>query len=73
MTLYSIAMYGGLLLFSAMLLHDTQRIIHAAANQPMDSPGSRFDPINHSMSIYMDTINIFMRIAIMMAGGKKKR
>lgn len=68
MTLYSIAMYGGLLLFSLYLLHDTQRIIYNAKANPR---GARFDPVSQSMSIYMDTINIFIRLAAMMAGGNR--
>jgi len=75
MSLYSIAMYGGLVLFGAFLLYDTQKIIKKAETHPAPSPYYQtrpFDPINASMSIYMDTINIFIRIAVMMASNKKK-
>merc|ERR1712135_141817 len=63
MSLYSIAMYGGLVLFGAFLLYDTQKIIKKAETHPAPSPYYQtrpFDPINASMSIYMDTINIFI-------------
>ncbi|XP_037935961.1 growth hormone-inducible transmembrane protein [Teleopsis dalmanni] len=66
--LYSLSLYGGLILFSGFLLYDTQRIVRYAENYP--EFGVRpFDPINASLSIYMDTINIFIRIATIMAGG----
>jgi len=71
-SLYSISMYGGLLLFGAFLLYDTQKIIHKAERHPVGYGAPQFDPINASMSIYMDTINIFVRIATLLAGGRKK-
>jgi len=71
--LYSISLYGGLLLFSGFLLFDTQRIIRYAETAPENSV-HRYDPINAAMSIYLDTINIFIRIAQMLAmgGGRRK-
>ncbi|KAL1124374.1 hypothetical protein AAG570_001003 [Ranatra chinensis] len=72
--LYSISIYGGLLLFSGFLLYDTQRIVRAAEVYPEYSL-QPFDPVNASISIYLDTINIFIRIATILAngGGNKKR
>lgn len=47
--LYSVSLYGGLLLFSAFLLYDTQRIIAQAERYPA-SPGLHgvrpYDPVN---------------------------
>lgn len=43
--LYSMSLYGGLLLFSAFLLYDTQRIVHNAENHSPDAM-KKFDPIN---------------------------
>lgn len=44
--LYSIALYGGLLLFSGFLLYDTQRIIRVAETHPANHPAVRpFDPV----------------------------
>ncbi|RZF37530.1 hypothetical protein LSTR_LSTR008568 [Laodelphax striatellus] len=71
--LYSISLYGGLLVFSGFLLYDTQKIIKSAETH---SPYAmeKYDPINRSMSIYMDTINIFIRIvSILSNGGSSKR
>ncbi|OQR72672.1 growth hormone-inducible transmembrane protein-like [Tropilaelaps mercedesae] len=73
--LYSISLYGGLVLFSMFLLYDTQRIIKKAETHP--PPNYRlaapYDPINSSMSIYMDTINIFIRILTILAGGGSRK
>uniref|UniRef100_A0A1B6HCJ7 Growth hormone-inducible transmembrane protein n=1 Tax=Homalodisca liturata TaxID=320908 RepID=A0A1B6HCJ7_9HEMI len=70
--LYSISLYGGLLLFSGFLLYDTQRIIRTAETYPQYS-ARPFDPVNASISIYMDTINIFIRILAILMGGDRKR
>ncbi|EFA03190.1 growth hormone-inducible transmembrane protein [Tribolium castaneum] len=70
--LYSISIYGGLLLFSAFLLYDTQRIVKQAETYPASPQlyGVRpYDPINASISIYLDTLNIFIRIATILASG----
>lgn len=70
--LYSVALYGGLILFSAFLLYDTQRIIRAAETH---SPYAvkPYDPVNASISVYLNTMNIFIRIATILAGGGNKR
>lgn len=70
--LYSIALYGGLLLFSGFLLYDTQKIIKSAENTPPFG-GYVFDPVNHSISIFMDTLNIFIRIVSILSGGGNRR
>jgi len=71
--LYSVAMYGGLILFGAFLLYDTQKIIYKAERHPAHYGAPPFDPVNASISIYMDTINIFIRIATLLAGGNRKK
>lgn len=71
-SLYSISLYGGLVLFGMFLLYDTQRILKVAETYPSYGAGP-YDPINMSVGIYLDTINIFMRIAIMLAGGGNRR
>jgi growth hormone-inducible transmembrane protein len=70
--LYSISLYGGLLLFSGFLLYDTQKIVKRAENTPLYG-GYQFDPINNAISIYMDTLNIFIRIVSILSGGGSRR
>jgi len=67
LSLYSMSLYGGLILFSMFLLYDTQKIVQKAENSV------HFDPINQSIGIYMDTINIFIRMASILASGNKKK
>ncbi|XP_011863177.1 PREDICTED: growth hormone-inducible transmembrane protein-like [Vollenhovia emeryi] len=70
--MYSIAVYGGLLLFSGLLLYDTQRIIKRAETYPMYNIDRPYDPINNAISIYLDTLNIFIRILGISGGSKRK-
>ncbi|KAH0623445.1 hypothetical protein JD844_006203 [Phrynosoma platyrhinos] len=66
--LYSVAVYGGLVLFSLFLLYDTQKVVKRAETQPLYGV-QKYDPINSCMGIYVDTLNIFIRVATMLAGG----
>ncbi|KAG7201319.1 hypothetical protein KM043_004090 [Ampulex compressa] len=68
--LYSIAMYGGLVLFSLLLLYDTQKIVKDAERHPMQR-AYPYDPISHAVFLYTDLINIFIRI-LGISGGRKK-
>lgn len=90
--LASITIYGGLVLFSAFMLYDTQKIINAAQMVPYTNPnqqltfngygqqplqtfnyeGRLYDPINMSMGIYLDTLHIFMRLAMIFSGQRRK-
>lgn len=70
--LYSISLYGGLLLFSGFLLYDTQKIVKRAEDTPVYG-GYQFDPINNAISIYMDTLNIFIRLVSILSGGGQRR
>ncbi|XP_038060326.1 growth hormone-inducible transmembrane protein-like [Patiria miniata] len=72
--LYAISTYGGLILFSGFLLYDTQLIMKRAETYPI-MPQRPYDPINAAMGIYMDTVNIFIRIAMILSnssGGRRK-
>ena len=42
---YSIAMYGGLVIFGMLMLYDTQKIIKQAETHPVYNV-QRFDPVN---------------------------
>lgn len=66
--LYSISVYGGLVLFGMFLLYDTQKIMKRAETHPPYGV-QPFDPVNASLGIYADTLNIFIRIAMILAGG----
>ncbi|XP_045611430.2 growth hormone-inducible transmembrane protein [Procambarus clarkii] len=74
LSLYSISLYGGLLLFSAFLLYDTQKVVHKAETHPQMWGAMPYDPINMSHHIVMDALNIFIRVAqiLAMGGGRKK-
>jgi len=66
MGLSSFITFGGLALFSAKGFMDLQRCADQA-----QQPG-QFDPINHSLHITMDAINIFIRLLMIMGNGKRK-
>ncbi|XP_054727466.1 growth hormone-inducible transmembrane protein [Anastrepha obliqua] len=70
--LASMSLYGGLILFGGFLLYDTQRIVRYAEHHPQIF-AKPYDPINACLSIYMDTLNIFIRIATILAGGGGNR
>ncbi|KAF6108903.1 growth hormone inducible transmembrane protein [Phyllostomus discolor] len=71
-TLYSVAIYGGLALFSMFLLYDTQKVIKRAEIVPVYGV-QKYDPINSMLRIYMDTLNIFMRVATILATGSNRK
>ncbi|CAJ0580198.1 unnamed protein product, partial [Mesorhabditis spiculigera] len=75
-SLASVVVYGGLILFSAFLLYNTQRLVKQAEMHPQ--PGyyegvRQFDPINAQLGIYMNILNIFMRMAMITGGGSNRR
>jgi FtsH-binding integral membrane protein len=51
--LFNVWLYGGLLLNGALVLYQTQKIIHNAKTR------QHFDPVNESLGIYLEAINIF--------------
>jgi FtsH-binding integral membrane protein len=66
--LENVSLYGGLAVFSGLVLYDTQKIIAHAENPHGTRPLS---PINDSIGIYLDFINIFIRMLTIM--GKQQR
>jgi len=68
--LQSVVTYGGLVVFGGFMLYDTQKIIRRA--QLTVYNGQKYDPINSSIGIYMDTINIFIRILLILQGNRRK-
>ncbi|XP_047145303.1 growth hormone-inducible transmembrane protein isoform X1 [Hydra vulgaris] len=67
----SLVTYGGLVIFGGFMLYDTQKIIKQA--EISTYRGQKYDPINSSIGIYMDTINIFIRILMIMSGNNRKK
>ncbi|TNV76556.1 hypothetical protein FGO68_gene8593 [Halteria grandinella] len=65
--LFSIWLYGGLLLFGAFVLFDTQKVIFNAKLK------SQWDPINESLAIYMDAIILFQRFLIIFMGRSQNK
>jgi len=65
--LYRFTIYGGFLIFGTFVFYDTHRIVIKAERADDD-----FDPLNESLSIYINTLNILMRIAILI-GNRAKR
>ena len=53
-----VSLYGGLAIFSGLLMSSTQRLVTEAEQQNERT----FDPINSSLNIYLDGLNIFIRI-----------
>ncbi|XP_005992484.1 growth hormone-inducible transmembrane protein [Latimeria chalumnae] len=70
--LYSVAVYGGLILFGMFLLFDTQKVVKRAETYPVYGV-QKYDPINACLRIYMDTLNIFIRVASILASGSGSR
>jgi len=65
--LQNVVLYGGLGLFGMYTCYDTQKMLYHAE---LDSS---YDPINRGIGLYMDTINIFIRVAQIIAmNGRRK-
>ena len=58
--LWNIWLYGGLALSGALTLYRMQRLVNDAKTQ------YQFDPINHSIGIYSDSINMFIRFLLIL-------
>lgn len=85
--MYAISLYGGLVLFSGFLLYDTQLVVKRAEQTPPQSIFDHraisgglpvitprpFDPINNSIHILLDAVNIFVRLVTIFASGGGQR
>jgi growth hormone-inducible transmembrane protein len=68
-----ISLYGGLFVFAGVLLFDTQKMI---VNAEKIQDARRLSPIDESLDIYYDSLNIFIRILALLSEDderKKKR
>jgi len=63
--IYTLQLYGGLLVFCGFVIFDTQLIIEKA------SMGSK-DYVTHSLELFLDFVNIFVRLVAILSKGKKK-
>jgi FtsH-binding integral membrane protein len=63
---FQLDLYGGLLLFCGFVLFDTQLIVERYNNGDDDY-------IRHSLNLFLDFINIFRRLLIILASKEKKR
>lgn len=68
----SLSLYGGLAVFGAFVLYDTQRILKHA--QMIRAGLAREDPLAESISLELDFINIFVRMVqiLGMQGNRRK-
>ncbi len=64
--LSNICLYGGVAVFSGFVLVDTQSMIKRARLQ------RDFDPINSCIGLYMDSINIFVRMISILSSSRRK-
>lgn len=63
--IFQINLYGGLILFCAFILYDTQLIIEKRRQGDTDF-------IWHSVDLFLDFVNIFRRIMIILSNKEKK-
>lgn len=67
--LQNATLYGGLGLFGAMQLYDTQKIAHRARTETT----REFEPITESVGIYLNTVNIFLRFVQIFSNSNNNR
>ena len=67
--LYSIVLYGGLALHGGLIFARTQALIDQAERRPT----ALYDPINDCLGIYIDSLAIFWRMAMIMSGGSSRK
>ncbi|XP_064388565.1 probable Bax inhibitor 1 [Halichondria panicea] len=63
---FQIELYGGLFLFCGFILFDTQLIVEKCERGDNDY-------IWHSLDLFLDFVNIFCRLLIILASKEKKR
>jgi len=77
-------LYGGLLLFGLFVLYDTQKIMAKGNNyknyvEVQQANGvpqhliQKPDHINSSLGLYLDAVNIFVRLLYILGGNNKKK
>lgn len=72
-------LYGGLIVFSGLMLYDTQKLMHKAKVRneiTTYNPNANIPPpdfINESIGIYLNIINLFVRILQILQNQQRKR
>lgn len=64
--IYQLQLYGGLVLFCGFILYDTQLIIEKKRNGDSDF-------LWHSVDLFLDFVNIFRRILIILSNKEEKK
>lgn len=62
------SLYGGLVIFCGLFMSSTQQLMDQAEKEN----DAQFDPINASLNLYLDTLNIFVRILRILNENKDK-
>lgn len=77
--LESLWLYGGLIVFSGLILYDTQRLMYRARTREevtKYNPNAVIPPpdfINESIGIYLNIINLFIRILQLLQNQQRRR
>ncbi|KAG5716339.1 Growth hormone-inducible transmembrane protein [Termitomyces sp. T112] len=66
----AISLYGGLAVFSGFVLYDTQKILKHG--RLAEQGVMKADPMNESVSLQLDMINIFIRLVQILAMNQRK-
>ncbi len=67
--LANVSLYGGLVVFGGLVLVDVSKMMRHAAT----FPDYAYDPINESIFLYLDTVNIFVSMAEILAKAQTKK
>jgi len=67
--LQNVTLYGGMGLFGAYTLYDTQKAVQKARLHTEE----QFDPMVDSLGLYMNTVNIFIRFVQIFANNQNNR
>ena len=67
--MHNVSLYGGLAVFSGLVLWDTKKMIAHAENV---RDARQLSPINESLGVYLDFINLFIRILYIMDNRRRK-
>jgi FtsH-binding integral membrane protein len=67
----NIWLYGGLVVFGGFTLYDVQKVLHHA--RQAEAGVIRKDPVNESISLELDFLNIFIRMVQILGMSQNRR